>query len=149
MQSLFLFPTIVDVCGAFIIYISSHCEVQWYTNKIFVRALVKHMKKNSLSASSFMAFPGGSEVKTLPAIQETQEMWIQSLGQEDLDLTTYCSILARKTPRAEEAGGLWWSMGSQRVGQDWVTEHAHTHAVILHTQELISLLLQWGCKYIS
>ena len=130
MQSLFLFPTIVDGYGTFTIYISSQCEVQWYTNKIFARALVKHKKKNSLSASSFMVFLGGSEVKNPPAIQDTQKMWIQSLGQEDLlDLTTHCSILAWKIPWTEEPGGLW-SMGSQRVGYDWVTEHGHTHALI-------------------
>jgi len=65
-----------------------------------------------------MVFPGGSEVKHPPAIQDTQEMWIQSLGQEDLlDLTTHCSILARKIPWTEEPGGPW-SMGSQRVGHD-------------------------------
>ena len=28
-------------------------------------------------------FPGGSVVKNLPALQEPQEMWVQSLGQED------------------------------------------------------------------
>ena len=30
-----------------------------------------------------IGFPGGSVVKNLPAIQETQETWVQSLGQED------------------------------------------------------------------
>ena len=28
-------------------------------------------------------FPGGSVVKDLPAMQELQETWVQSLGQED------------------------------------------------------------------
>ena len=28
-------------------------------------------------------FPGGSAVKNQPAMQEPQEMWVQSLGQED------------------------------------------------------------------
>ena len=30
------------------------------------------------------SFPGSSVVRNLPAVQETQEMWVQSLGQEDL-----------------------------------------------------------------
>ena len=30
-----------------------------------------------------MAFPGGSGVKNLSAVQEIQEAWIGSLGQED------------------------------------------------------------------
>jgi len=30
-----------------------------------------------------LGFPGGSAVKNLPAIQEVQEMWVRSLGQEE------------------------------------------------------------------
>ena len=30
-----------------------------------------------------MGFAGSSVVKSLPAMQEAQEMWVQSLGQED------------------------------------------------------------------
>ena len=56
-------------------------------------------------------------VKNLPAMQEMQEMWVQSLGWEDAlekEMALYSSILARKIPRAEEPDGLQ-SMGSQRV----------------------------------
>ena len=45
-------------------------------------------------------------VKNLPAIQET---WVRSLGLEDpLDkgMSTYSSILAWKTPKTKEPGGL-------------------------------------------
>ena len=28
-------------------------------------------------------FPGGSAVRNLPAVRKPQEMWVQSLGQED------------------------------------------------------------------
>ena len=37
------------------------------------------------------------QVKKLPAIQETQEMWVQSLGQEDpleKEMATHPSIVA-------------------------------------------------------
>jgi len=37
------------------------------------------------------------QVKNLPAMQETQEMWVQSLSQEDAlgkEITTHSSILA-------------------------------------------------------
>ena len=57
-------------------------------------------------------------VKNLPAIQETQEMQVQSLGREDpLEevMPTHSSILAWKIPWTEEPGRLQ-SMGSQRVG---------------------------------
>ena len=42
-------------------------------------------------------------------IQETQEMWVQSLGQEvplEEDMATHSSILAWAIPRTEEPGGL-------------------------------------------
>ena len=56
-------------------------------------------------------------VKSLPGMQET---WVQSLGQEDpleKEVATHYSILARKIPWIEEAGGLQ-SMGLQRVGHN-------------------------------
>ena len=59
-------------------------------------------------------------VKRLPTIRET---WVQSLGQKDLlekEMATHPSILAWEIPRMEESGRLQ-SMGSQRVGHDWVT----------------------------
>ena len=57
-------------------------------------------------------------VKNLPAMQETQETWVRSLGWEDpleQEMATLSSILAWRVPWTEEPGGLQ-SMGSQRVG---------------------------------
>ena len=54
-------------------------------------------------------------------MQETQEMWVQSLGQEDpqeQEMATHSSILACKIPWTEEPGGL------QSMGLD-ITEHTH------------------------
>ena len=48
-------------------------------------------------------------VKNLPAMQETQETWIQSLGWEDPlkeGMATQSSILAWRTPWTEEPGEL-------------------------------------------
>ena len=59
-------------------------------------------------------------------MQETQEVWVLSLGQVDPlqeEMTTHSSILAWKIPWTKEPGGLQ-SMGSQRVGQNWETEHS-------------------------
>ena len=53
-----------------------------------------------------MGFPGGSEVKNLPAMQE---VWVQSLGQEDpleKEMATHASILAWEIPWTEKPGGL-------------------------------------------
>ena len=66
-----------------------------------------------------MGFPDGSVVKNLPAMQE---MWVQSLGQEDpleKEMAAHSSILAWEIPWPEEPDGLQ-SMGSQRVGHDLV-----------------------------
>ena len=70
-------------------------------------------------ASIVTGFPGGSEVKKLPAKLETQ-VWSQ--GQEDPleeGMATHSSILAWEIPWREEPGELE-SMGSQRVRHDWV-----------------------------
>ena len=53
--------------------------------------------------------PNGSLVKNLPAMQETQEMQVRSLGQEDPlveGMATHSSILAWKMPGTEELRGL-------------------------------------------
>ena len=66
-------------------------------------------------------------VKRFSTMQETR---VQSLGQEDLlekGMATQSSILAWKIPWMEEPGRLQ-SMGSQRVGHDWVTSFSfHFH----------------------
>ena len=62
-------------------------------------------------------------VKNLPAMQETQktqELQVQSLGQEDpleKEVATHSSMLAWEIPWTEGPGRLQ-SMGSQRVGHD-------------------------------
>ena len=59
-------------------------------------------------------------VKNPPAMEEMQEIWVQSLGQEDPleeGLATHSSILAWRILWTEEPGGLL-STGSQRVGHN-------------------------------
>ena len=68
--------------------------------------LVPWVKINEMD---FLGFPGGSLVKNPPAIQETQEQWVQSLGWEgplEKEMATYSSILAWKIAWTEEPGGL-------------------------------------------
>ena len=58
--------------------------------------------------------PGGSEIKNLPAMQET---WLQSLSWEDPlreEMAFRLSILVWRIPWTEEPGGLQL-MGLQRV----------------------------------
>ena len=59
-------------------------------------------------------------VKNPPAVQETQETQVGSLGQEDPleeEMATHSSILAWKIQWTEEPGRLQ-SLGSQSVGYD-------------------------------
>ena len=53
-----------------------------------------------------MGFPGGSEGKALPTVQET---WVRSLGWEDLlekEMATHSSILVWEIPWTEQHQGL-------------------------------------------
>ena len=53
-----------------------------------------------------------------------QEMRVRSLGWEDpldKEMATHSSTLDWEIPWTEEPGELW-SMGSQRVGDNWVTK---------------------------
>ena len=53
-----------------------------------------------LAIMQSLDFLDGSAVKNPPAMQEMQETWVQSLGQEDpleKEMTTYFRILAGKT----------------------------------------------------
>ena len=53
-------------------------------------------------------------------MQETSEMWVQSLGGEDpleKEMATHSTILAWEIPWTEEPDGLQ-SMGSQGVGHN-------------------------------
>ena len=60
------------------------------------------------------------QVKNPPAIKETQETWVGSLGREDSleeEMAPHSSTFAWKFPWVEEPGGLQ-SMGSLTVGHD-------------------------------
>ena len=70
-------------------------------------------------------------IKNSFAMQETQEMPIGSLGQEDPleeEMETYSGILAWKTLWTEKPGGLQ-STGSQRIGRDWA-QHSSSNQLL-------------------
>ena len=73
-----------------------------------------------------MSFPGGSVIKNLPAMQETQ---VLSLGWEDPleeEMATYSSIFAWRIPWTEEPGRLQY-MGLQK---SW-TRLSDSHSLII------------------
>ena len=68
----------------------------------------------------FMGFPSGLKVKNLSAMQETQEVWVRSLGGEDpleeeIAPVFHSSLLAWEIPWTEEPGRLQ-SVGLQELG---------------------------------
>ena len=74
------------------------------------------------------SFPGGSAVKNLPAVQETE---VQSLGWEDPleeGMATHSSILSGRIQWTENPGGLS-AIGLQRVRHD-SGNLLHTHISI-------------------
>ena len=58
-------------------------------------------------------------------MQEMQETWVRSLGQEDSleeEMATRSNSFAYKIPWIEEPGGLQ-SRGLQRIRHNWAAEH--------------------------
>ena len=75
-----------------------------------------------------MGFPRGSSSKESSSVQETQEMWIWSLGQEgplEEGMENHSSIHAWSSPGTEEPGMLQ-SMGLKQLDMAEATEHSHT-----------------------
>ena len=88
-------------CGAEAVSLHSHCYY-WY------------------SAVHITGFPSSPAVKNPPTMQEPQEMWLRSLGQEEPleeGMATHSSILAWRIPQTENPDGPQ-STGSQKVGHD-------------------------------
>ena len=77
---------------------------------------------------SDLGLPGGpSDEESAGQCRRMQEMWGQSLGQEEPleeEMAAHSRVLAWETPRTEEPGGLQ-SVGSHRV--DLTTEHTPRH----------------------
>ena len=102
-----------------------------------------------------VGFPSGTVVKNHLPMQETQEKWVQSLGQEDpleQEIATHSSILTWKIPWMEGPGGLQ-SMESRRVRHNShvclsqapkVSLHQHfstgNHKLVFDIHKLVSIL---------
>ena len=58
----------------------------------------------------------------------SKKTWVWSLGQEvplEKGMEAYCTVLAWRIPWTEESGRLQ-SLGSQRVGHNWICTHLHS-----------------------
>ena len=77
-------------------------------------------------------FPGDSGVKNLPALQETQEIRVRSMGQEDSlekEMATHSSILAWEILWTEETGGcIPWSRKESNTSEQLSMHAAQLNA---------------------
>ena len=65
------------------------------------------------------------QVKNLPAMQETQETQVRTLGQKDpleKEMASYSGVLAWEIPWTEEPSRLQYT-GLQRAGHSCATKH--------------------------
>ena len=72
-----------------------------------------------------VGFPSGSVVKNLPAIQESQEMWVRFLGRKDAreeSMATHSSVLAWRIPWR----GAWPATVDGVAESDGIEVTAHT-----------------------
>ena len=115
----------------------------WWAAVYGVKQSQTRLKQLSSSSSSssmpMLGFPGSSDGKE-PACNAGDVGSMPRLKDPlEEGMATYSRILAGRIPWTEESGGLQ-SMGSQRVGHDWVTEHTHTHThmPVLEAQSVLS-----------
>ena len=81
-----------------------------------------------ISLLTLPSFPGGSVVKNLPALQETQETLVQSLHQDDpleKEMVTHSSIPSCEIPWTK---GAWWAT-VQRITKSQTQLSMHAHLV--------------------
>ena len=89
-----------------------------------------------------MDFPGSFLVKNPPAMQVMQEMWVQSLGQEDpleKEMATHSTIPVWEIPQM----GVWQATvhGVARVGHNPATQPPPTLAFVYQCISVRILLL--------
>ena len=72
-------------------------------------------------------------VKNMPAMQETQEIYVRFLSWEDSlekAMATHSSVLAWRIPWTEEPGGLQ-SIGHKKLDMTEVTEHTCIQRIMI------------------
>ena len=91
----------------------------------------------------YKGFPGGSAVKNPPAVQETQETWVQSLDQEaggGHGYSLWYSFLGNPMDR-----GTWWA-SVHRVAQNWT----RLNRLCMHTLDnILNLGKEKGADFLK
>ena len=82
-----------------------------------------------------MSFPGGS--KNPPAMQETQETWVPSLGQEDPleeEMAVQSSMIAWEIPRTEGPGSLQSTSHKELDMTEQLSMHTHINVLLTNSR---------------
>ena len=94
------------------------------------------LSKNTFKSTSVAekGFPSGSVVNNPWAMQEAQEMWVQSLGQDDpleRGMATHSSILAWEIPWKSHQKSLvdYNPQGQKESNLTEETKHSHTGTI--------------------
>ena len=117
------------------------CRRPWFNS--WVRKIL--WRRDRLLTPVHMGFPRGSDGKE-SAYNAGDLGLILGLGPWRRAWQPTPVFLPGESPWTEEPGGLQ-SMGSQRVGHDWVTKHIHTQEFShgkLQRQSAILILLHQG-----
>ena len=107
-------------------------EGAWW-GAVFGSHRVGHDWSDLAAAAAYyiLGFLGDSVVKNLPAVQKTQYMKVQSLGQEDLpekEMATHSSIFAWEISWTEEPGRLQSIPVAQ--SRTWLSTYTHTYYIL-------------------
>ena len=97
---------------------------------VFLYFFYLFLRVELLHPMLFMGFPGYSVVKNLPAVKETQEAWVWSLGLGDPleeGMAINSNILVRRIPWTEQPGRLQFR-GLHRVWNNW-SDLVHMHGI--------------------
>ena len=118
----------------------------------FYNFLIMYYKHRSLNLWASLV---AHLLTNLPVMQETQVWsldWEDALGWED-PLATHSIILAWRIPWTEEPGRLW-SIGLQRIRQDWATKTFSTFTFFQGSLGSIGVpehkqILSWSGKLLN
>ena len=110
---------------------SQRARYDWGTSLHF------HFKNKELTRRIAWSFPGSSVVKNPPANAGDVGSIPGSEDPLEENMATHSSVLAWEIPWTEDPGGEQ-TIGSQRVGLDWVTEHTHMQKCNLDTEKTLS-----------
>ena len=100
--------------GTLISFLILEKSFQSFTNEYDVSCRLTTYGLYSVKVCPLYGFPGGAEVKNMPGMQETWEMQVQSMAQEDAleeEMATHPSILAWRIPWTEEPGRIYSLQG--------------------------------------